>query len=190
MNKIIYSLGISFLALILLNSCSALKYKKTDASEFPPEPEKRIKKNMEEGRGFKIFGGKKSTGEFEFANSNPLWRASLVIIDFMPLLSVDYGGGLIITDWYSENVEDNESIKLTIKFLSNEIRADAIDIKIFRKTCPSVNNCKTTSTVSELNSELKLAILKKASTLEKNKTSKKRKYKVTTPGESGRSKTK
>ena len=190
MKKLNITIILSFLSLILLNSCAALKYKKVDAREFPPEPEKRIQKNMEEGRGFKVFGGKKGSGEFEFANSNPLWRASLETIDFMPLLSVDYGGGLIITDWYSENDQDNESVKITIKFLSNEIRTDAIDIKIFKKTCNSVNNCKTTSTDSELNSELKLAILKKAATLEKNKSVKKKKYKLVTPGSAGRAKTK
>ena len=131
MKKINFIITIPFL--ILLSSCEALKYKKVDAKEFPPEPEKRIQKNMSEGRGLKIFGGKKSAGEFEFANSNPLWRASLDIINFMPLLSVDYGGGLIITDWYNDNEESQESIKLTIQFLSNEVRADALNIKIFKK---------------------------------------------------------
>ena len=78
------------------------------------------------------FGGDKKGGKFEFANANPLWRASLDIIDFMPLLSVDYGGGLIITDWYGEENE-NDSIKISIQFLSNEIRSDALNIKVFTK---------------------------------------------------------
>ena len=106
--------------LIVLNSCGI--YRKTDAKEFPPDPNLRVQKNMEEGRGFRLLKKKNSSGTFEFANSNPLWRASLDTIDFMPLLSVDYGGGLIITDWYNSSQENNESIKLTIKFLSNEIK--------------------------------------------------------------------
>ena len=189
MKKINFIIFISFL--ILLTSCSALKYKKVDAKEFPPEPEKRIQKNMNEGRGFKVFGGKKRGGEFEFANSNPLWRASLDVINFMPLLSVDYGGGLIITDWYNDSEQSQDSIKLTIQFLSNEVRADALSVKVFKRKCISDNNCKILSTESNINSELKLAILKKAALYEKMGSNKKNKnYKLITPGEAGRTKTK
>ena len=173
MKKIKNTLILTFFVLTLLNSCAALKYKKVDAKDFPPEPEKRIEKNMKEGRGIQLFNKNTRGGEFEFANSNPLWRASLDVIDFMPLLSVDYGGGVIITDWYSEEGETKESIKLTIKFLSNEIRSDAVDIKIFKKVCSSIDNCKTSSIESELNSELKLAILKKAVIYKKNKSAEK-----------------
>jgi hypothetical protein len=173
MKKIKNTLIICSFALMLLNSCAAFKYKKVDAKDFPPEPEKRIEKNMKEGRGIQLFNKNARGGEFEFANSNPLWRASLDVIDFMPLLSVDYGGGVIITDWYSEEGENKESIKLTIKFLSNEIRSDAIDIKIFKKVCSSIDNCKTSNVESELNSELKLAILKKAVIYKKNKSAEK-----------------
>ena len=73
----------------------------------------------------------KKGGVFDFASSNELWRASLDVIDFMPLASVNYSGGIIITDWYSENQNPNESIKISIRFLTNEIRSDALDIKIF-----------------------------------------------------------
>ena len=187
MKKINFIIFISFL--ILLTSCSALKYKKVDAKEFPPEPEKRIQKNMNEGRGLKIFGGKKRGGEFEFANSNPLWRASLDIINFMPLLSVDYGGGLIITDWYNDNEQSQDSIKLTIQFLSNEVRADALSVKVFKKKCLSNNNCTTSSTDSKINSDLKLAILKKAALYEKEGfKSQNNNYKLITPGSAGRTK--
>tara|TARA_B100000767_G_scaffold219751_1_gene207884 strand:+ start:502 stop:1074 length:573 start_codon:yes stop_codon:yes gene_type:complete len=177
--------------LILLTSCNALKYKKVDAKEFPPEPEKRIQKNMSEGRGFKVFGGNKRGGEFEFANSNPLWRASLDVINFMPLLSVDYGGGLIITDWYNDSEQNEDSIKLTIQFLSNEVRADALSVKVFKKKCGLSNNCTISSTDTKINSDLKLAILKKAALYEKNGLKKKNKnYKLITPGSAERSKAK
>ena len=166
---------LSLLTLIFLNSCSgipeAIKPKPTDARKVSPDASERVKKNMEEGRGFKLFKGKNS-GEFEFANSNSLWRGSLETINFMPLLSVDYGGGIIITDWFSDSADDNESIKLVIKFLSNEIRADALDIKVFKKVCSSAVKCKTISTKSNLDKELKLTILKKAAIYEKNKFAK------------------
>lgn len=172
MKKIASIIIFSFLALILLNSCEALKPKKVDARKVSPNAKDRVAKNIEEGRGFKLFGGKKG-GEFEFANSNPMWRASLDTIDFMPLLSVDYGGGLIITDWFNDSTGNPEAIKLTIKFLSNEIRADSIDIKIFKKICSSENTCKVSNSNTKLNEELKLTILKKAAIYQKNKSAKK-----------------
>ena len=112
-----------------------------DARKFPDDPKLRVKKNLEEGRGFKINDMLKSgskAGVFEFASSNKLWRASLDVIDFMPLASVNYSGGIIITDWYSDENNPNESIKISIRFLTNEIRSDALDIKIFNRKC--INN--------------------------------------------------
>ena len=87
---------------------------------------------MEEGRGFRIMDKVKKSGStnYEFASSNELWRASLDVIDFMPLASVNYSGGIIITDWYNNSQNANESIKISVRFLTNEIRSDALDIKI------------------------------------------------------------
>ena len=158
----------------ILNSCQAFKYKKVDAREFPPEPEKRIKKNMEEGRGFRLMDKINSggSGNFEFASSNELWRASLDTIDFMPLASVNYSGGIIITDWYSNNSNSKENIKISIRFLTNEIRSDALDIKIFKKICSEINNCAVTETKGELIKELKRKILKTAKIYETQKKDK------------------
>jgi hypothetical protein len=148
------------LALFALNSCA----NRGDARKIPPNADDRVKKNVEEGRGFKVMD-KLSTGKktnFQFASSNELWRASLDVIDFMPLTSANYSGGIIITDWYSENENNSESIKLVIRFLTNEIRTDAISLKIFYKNCISVNNCKVSEKVGDLNIELKKEILKRA----------------------------
>ena len=135
-----------------------------DARKFPANPEERLKKNLEEGRGFKFSEfGKQQGGVFEFASSNGLWRASLDVIDFMPLSSVNYSGGIIITDWYSENSSQNESIKISIRFMTNEIRSDALNIKVFNKKCnDSLMNCKITEQNGILVTELKKEILKKA----------------------------
>ena len=98
--------------------------------------------NIKEGRGFSLMGSvKKNTGEFDFASSNELWRASLDVIDFMPLSSVNYSGGIIVTDWYSTEQNSNESIKISIRFLTNEIRTDSLDIKVFNKKCINTINC-------------------------------------------------
>jgi hypothetical protein len=150
-------------------------YKPVDAKKYPPQPDLRVKNNIEEGRGFRLMTGfgKDKNGKFEFANANPLWRASLDIIDFMPLLSVDYGGGIIITDWYGEENE-NDSIKITIQFLSNEVRSDALNIKVFKKKCITLSNCKVVQSQSDINQELRVAILKiaaqyKSDDIEKNR---------------------
>ena len=105
-------------------------------------------------------------GSFEFANANELWRASLDVIDFMPLASVNYSGGIIITDWYSGDEGTNETIKISIRFLTNEIRSDALDIKMFTKSCDNQNNCVTSEISGNLVTEIKKEILKRAAQYE------------------------
>ena len=162
-----------------LNSCNG--FNQTDAKEFPPDPRERVKKNLEEGRGFTLMGGVKnrgsSSGDFDFASSNELWRASLDIIDFMPLASANYSGGIIITDWYSSGSNMKESIKISIRFLTNEIRSDALDIKVFYKNCGQNESCQITEKEGSLVAELNKKILSKAAVYEKeSKDKKKRKY--------------
>ena len=148
-----------------LNSCGT----GVDARQFPPEPEKRVKKNIEEGRGFTMMGNmrKGNSGTFDFASSNELWRASLDTIDFMPLASANYSGGIIITDWYSSGSNINESIKISIRFLTNEIRSDALDIKIFYKNCGQNENCQILEKEGSLLAELNKKILSKAAVYKK-----------------------
>ena len=149
------------LCLFLLNSCGI--YRKTDARKIPTNANDRIKKNMEEGRGFSIgkLRKKSGSGEFQFATSNPLWRATLEKLSFAPLNNVDYAGGIIVTDWFSEG-GSNEQIKITVRFLTNEIRTDAINILIHKKICNSQNKCSINKIENTLNGEIKFAILKKA----------------------------
>ena len=185
MNNFIFSIKsinkfvLLLLAIFLLNACNG-KFPGADARKFPDDPALRVKKNLEEGRGFKLndqFGGAKG-GKFDFASSNELWRASLDVIDFMPLTSVNYSGGIIITDWYSDENNPNESIKISIRFLTNEIRSDALDVKVFNRTCTnSLINCKVSQTDKILVSEIKKQILKKAVIYkeEKNKKGKSKK---------------
>ncbi|MDA7801371.1 DUF3576 domain-containing protein [Candidatus Pelagibacter sp.] len=161
---------------ILLNSCGG-KFPGADARKYPDDPAKRVQKNIEEGRSFRVMdlGKGNSSGVFEFASSNELWRASLDIIDFMPLTSVNYSGGIIVTDWYSTDQSSNESIKISIRFLSNEIRADALDIKVFNKKCLTQTNCVISEKSGNITIELKEKILKTAAIYEKEKKEKKKK---------------
>ena len=152
-----------------------------DARKFPDDPKLRVKQNLEEGRGFKLNDMLKSGskgGVFEFASSNELWRASLDVVDFMPLASVNYSGGIIITDWYTNERIQNESIKITIRFLSNEIRSDALNIKIFTRKCKeSLINCKYIQSNKSLVTELKKEILKRATKFQIEDKEKKKKKK-------------
>ena len=164
---ILYKLTGLFIILINLNSCGI--YRPVSAKDYPPEPEKRIQKNLQEGKGFTLMGAnKKGDGNFNFATSNEMWRASLDILDFMPLTSADYGGGLIITDWYNDGSNTSDSVKISIRFLSNEIRADALSIKVFSKQCEKTINCKVLQSNPEIESELKVAILKRAAKYKKD----------------------
>ena len=164
---------------IMLSSCKSpdgkFKLPGADARKYPANPEDRIKKNLEEGRGFKFGDLNQRGGVFDFASSNELWRASLDVIDFMPLSSVNYSGGIIITDWYSTAESPSESIKVSIRFLTNEIRSDSLDIKMFSKKCnSSLLNCEITETKGVIITELKKKILKTAAIYKEDKKKKKK----------------
>ena len=175
MNRIIKLLSFLTIIGLLLTGCNG-KLPGGDARKTPADPKERVKKNLEEGRGFTLKEfSKPKGGVFDFASSNPLWKASLDTIDFMPLSSVNYSGGIIITDWYSENSTPEESVKVSIRFTTNVIRSDAIDIKIFNRKCSNnLLNCKFTETDGILVTELKKEILKKAAIYKKDKEDKKK----------------
>ncbi len=162
----------------LFSSCSvpnAFKPKKVDR-DIPTNAKDRARKNVEEGRGISIMGavkGKRGTN-YEFSTSNPLWRASLEIIDFMPLSTVDYSGGIIITDWYNDSNNANDSIKITVRFLSNEIQSNSLKIIVHNKKCKTNENCSINEIDSNIKFELQRSILAKAARLElESKNSKK-----------------
>ena len=173
-------LPIFFIILILLNSCGKNFFRGADARKVSPDPRERVQKNLEEGKGFRLNDTIKNRvgrgGNFEFASSNELWRASLDIIEFMPLTSANYSGGIIITDWYSNNTDPNETIKITIRFLSNEIRSDAIDINVFYKKCDTGNKCVVQKNNENIESELRREILKKATIYQKRNIANNKSY--------------
>ena len=167
---------LSLILVVFLASCKNGKLPGGDARKFPDDPKLRVKKNLEEGRGFRLndaMGNMSRGGVFEFASSNALWRASLDVIDFMPLISANYSGGIIITDWYSDNTNSNESLKISIRFLTNEIRSDAIDVKVHNKVCSNdLLKCEIIQTDGVLVTEIKRKILKQASIYQKEKKGK------------------
>ena len=170
MFKILESIKLALIISLIfaLTSCGKGFFKPGDARKNPPDPKLRVKKNLEEGKGFRLNQAVKGGGtNFEFASSNELWRASLDVLDFMPLTSANYSGGIIITDWYSEQGNAEESIKITIRFLSNEVRSDAVDVDVFYKKCVAANNCKINKQDGQLKKEITRQILAKAAVYKK-----------------------
>ena len=168
-HPIFYKLALICFVFLTIAQCGL--YKKTDARKVSTNAKERVQKNLEEGKkiNFGKLGGKGS-GKFEFATSNEMWRATVEILDFMPFSNVDYGGGVIITDWYNEN-STNGSVKIMVQFLSNEIRADGLKVTVYNKQCDAINqnNCSTSvDNDNDIGQELKLAILRKAAEYKNN----------------------
>ena len=167
-------------AFLLTSSCKNL-FRWTDSREVPVNAQERVQKNLEEGRGiqFGIGKNKGAGGTFDFASSNELWRASIEVLDFVSFTNASYSGGIIITDWFTgnQNSKDKKNLrelKITVRFLSNEIRADGLEVIIHEKICKKedITNCKIKKIKSNIQNEVKLAILKKATVL-KNESNKK-----------------
>ena len=164
-----------FISLLLFtNQCGI--WDPADARKVPVNAKDRVAKNIEEGRAIKFskLGKGGGSGNFEFASSNEMWRATIEILDFVPLSSADYGGGIVITDWYNDAGNEKEAIKIMVQFLSNEIRADGIKVVVYDKYCETINNCRTNINQGDVSEEIKLAILKKASIYKNIETEKKR----------------
>ena len=165
---------IFFVLILFLNGCGI--YKRSDVKDNPTDVNERVRKNIEEGKGIRFgnLGGAASGGVFDFASSNEMWRASIEILDFVSLTNASYSGGIIITDWFSSSQEsNNKEIKITVRFLSNEIRAEGIVVSIHERTCEEYkNNCKIIKRKSKLENEIKLAILKKAARIQIGDTDK------------------
>ena len=176
MKKLLFTSTI-ILFFTFLYSCGI--YQPSDARKVSPNSKERVKKNLEEGKGISL--GKMMKGgagtNYQFASSNPMWRATLEILDFLPLSNVDYSGGIITTDWYNEGTSLDESIKITVRFLTNEIRSDGLRIIVHKKRCNVEQNCKITKITSAIEEELQVAILRKAILFEKEFNKGKKKFK-------------
>ncbi len=157
--------------LFSLTGCSIPNFAKPSkvTKNMPVNAKERARKNVDEGRGISLkgaIGGRRST-TYQFSTSNPLWRATLELIDFIPLSTVDYSGGIIITDWYSDSQSSSDSIKITIRFLSNEIQSNSVKIIVHNKKCKTNEICNISEVDSKIKLELQKSILVNAAKLEK-----------------------
>ena len=173
-NKLLNLLIISTLLFTL--SCG-FKNKNTDKNRPLSAKEKR-EQNIKEGKGASlgsVFGKVTGNTNFEFSSSNPMWRASLETLDFLPLITVDYSGGMIITDWYSDDESSNkEAIKISIRFLANDIRSESLKVIVHKKTCSMNQNCNVKLLANtKIKEELHSTILRKAAMIQKQSKKKK-----------------
>ena len=173
MSKIVKITIILTAFLLLLTSCGI--YKKSDARDIPSKGSERARKNVNEGRGISLKGLTDRKTSYQFSSSNPMWRATLEILDFLPLSTVDYSGGVIISDWYGDQSSENDSIKISIRFLSNEIQSNSLTVSVHKKSCTTPTKCSVKKIKSKIEEELKISILKKAALLEKESKEKKKK---------------
>lgn len=154
-------LKISILFIILLSNCA--KKDPIEEQTYEPDLKKRLEKARDAGGGiFGDIGKDKKTNTFDFATSNPLWRATLRVLEFLPLQNIDYSGGVIIYDWYSIDLDSNEQIKVTVRFTSTELRGDSLKIISYKKICKTDMGCSTKSINDNFNSEIKDQIIQEA----------------------------
>ncbi len=167
--RISFKILLIILTFSLTTSCKGI-YKKVDAREVPISGPERAKKNVREGRGVglgQIMGGNKNT-TYQFSTSNPMWRATLDILDFIPLSTVDYSGGVIISDWYTDDTNKDQALKITVRFLSNVVQTNSVKVTVHRKKCSVNQSCKIDIFKSRIQEELVASILREAAILEKN----------------------
>ena len=150
-----YTKFLAILSILFLVSCGL--YKPVDQRKMPDTAKAKARKTT-----------------YEFSTSNPMWRASLETLDFLPLTTVDYSGGIIVTDWYTDASSSEEAIKISIRFLSNEVRSESLKVTVHKKTCLNNQNCKVALlTDSQIKEKLHSTIIRKAAILEKKSKEKK-----------------
>ncbi len=143
-------------------------FQKVDARKVPISGPERAKKNVKEGRGVSLGKAiQRGSTNYEFSTSNPMWRATLDVLDFLPLSTVDYSGGVIISDWYTDSSNKNQALKITVRFLSNTIQTNSIKVTVHSKKCSVNQTCNVEVFRSRIQEELVASILREATILEK-----------------------
>jgi len=152
-----------FIFITILANCAQKDPVTGEKVLIEPNIDARSRQAARESGGLMGMIGKGNQDtNFRFSSSNVLWRASLKTLEFMPLLNADYSGGIIITDWYSDNINSDEQIKIQIRFLSNEVRSDSLEINVHKKKCDISNRCSQILLKNSFPQDIKDSILTKA----------------------------
>ena len=76
---------------------------------------------------------------------------------------------MIISDWYTDNTNKNQALKITVRFLSNTVQTNSLKVTVHRKKCSVDQSCNVELFKSRIQEELVGTILRKAAILEKQK---------------------
>jgi hypothetical protein len=158
MTKKINYIGI-FCIFIFILQCAKIDPITGEKVIIEPNTTEKAREAAKKGGG--LFGdimNKNTSNTFEFSTSNVLWRATLNSLDFLPLVNADYSGGIIIYDWFSEKT-DNRSIKISVRFLSNELKSSSIVIAGHKKVCDDMGKCFIEKLDNKFTNEIKETII-------------------------------
>ena len=145
--------------MILLNHCAKTDPITGEKVLQETDPVKKAREFAAKQGGLLGDIGKSNSGtNFEFTTSNVLWRATLKSLDFLPLVNADYSGGVIIYDWYS-NKGENQSIKLSVKFLSNELKSSSVIVTGHKKICDDLGKCFVEKLDNKFTDEIKESVI-------------------------------
>ena len=166
--------------LIVLQGCSSVDPVTGEKVLIEPNPDKRAREFADKGGGIfgnigKIVANKSSGGAIDFESSNVLWKATLKTLDFLPLLNADYTGGIIIYDWYTGTTNSKEQIKVSVRFLNNELRSDSIKVTTHKKICESTDKCLNTVMDQKFSDNIKDSIIASARALKIEEAKKEKK---------------
>jgi len=175
--NILIKLSSVFLISLLIFNCAKIDPITGEKVLIDPNEKNRAREAANKDGGIlgDVFGSKNKPTNFEFSTSNVLWRATLKSLDFLPLLNADYGGGIIIYDWYSQTNNPKEQIKISVQFLNNELRSDSIKITAHKKICETAERCSNSTLDQNFANSIKDSIMTSARTLKIEETKKEKK---------------
>ncbi len=174
--KKISNLFVISLTFIFIYGCSSTNSEKNDKVLIEPNVNVKTREFADKGGGILgDFNKKSSSNTFEFASSNILWRATLQSLDFLPLINADYSGGVIIYDWYSQVNNPKEQIKISIRFVNNELRSDSIIVTAHKKVCDNLDKCSNSAIDQKFSNSIKESIITSARVLKIEEAKKEKK---------------
>ena len=163
----------TFSLFLIVSNCSTLN---KDEEKLEPNVNVKTREFADKGGGILgDFNKKTSSNTFEFASSNILWRATLKSLDFLPLLNADYSGGVIIYDWYSQSNSPKEQIKISVRFVNNELRSDSIVVTAHKKICDNLDKCSNSTIDQNFSNSIKESIITSARVLKIEESKKEKK---------------
>ena len=169
----------SFILLIsvFLTKCASNQDPVTgEKQRIEPNVNQRAKDFVDKGGGIMGMIGKSNENtNFKFSTSNVLWRSTLKSLDFLPLMNADYTGGVIIYDWYSQTNNPKDQIKISVQFLSDELRSDSVKITAHKKICDNADRCSNSAIDQNFSNSIKENIITAARTLKIEEAKKEKK---------------